>query len=60
MQLDALKKAGCKKIYQEIVSGANKEFIKAVGKLEENLLILLDLNKVMGLQEATNIEEMAS
>ncbi len=44
----------------EIVSGANKEFIKAVGKLEENLLILLDLNKVMGLQEATNIEEMAS
>ncbi len=35
----------------EIVSGANKDFIKGVGKLEENLLILLDLNKIMGINE---------
>ncbi len=44
----------------EIISGANKEFIKAVGKLDENLLILLDLNKVMGMNEIINSEELAN
>ncbi len=44
----------------EIVIGANREFIKGVGKLEENLLILLDLNSIMGLAEATSIEQMVN
>jgi purine-binding chemotaxis protein CheW len=35
----------------EIVSGINSDFIKAVGKLGDKLLILLDLNKVFNADE---------
>jgi purine-binding chemotaxis protein CheW len=35
----------------EIVSGINSDFIKAVGKLDDKLLILLDLNKVFNADE---------
>ncbi len=31
----------------ELVSGINSEFIKSVGKLEDRLLILIDLNKIL-------------
>jgi purine-binding chemotaxis protein CheW len=44
----------------EMIGGANKEFIKAVGKLEDTLLILLDLNKIMGLDEAVAINEIVT
>jgi purine-binding chemotaxis protein CheW len=37
----------------EITTGINSEYIKSVGKLEDRLLILIDLNKIL-----TNNEEL--
>ena len=38
----------------EMVSGIGSEFIRAVGKLEDRLLILIDLNKIL-LEEETAV-----
>jgi purine-binding chemotaxis protein CheW len=43
----------------EIVSGLDSEFIKAVGKLEDRLLILIDLNKVLSANEKDRISQVA-
>jgi purine-binding chemotaxis protein CheW len=41
-----------------ITTGVNSEYITAVGKLENRLLILLDLEKVLSLQQKEEIKEM--
>jgi purine-binding chemotaxis protein CheW len=41
----------------ELVTGINSEFIKSVGKLEDRLLILIDLNKILS---ATEKEKMSA
>lgn len=43
----------------EIVSGNNSEFISAVGKLEDRLLILIDLNKLLFTNEMNLLETAA-
>ena len=40
----------------ELVSGVNSEYIKAVGKLEDRLLILLDLEKVLTSDQKTQLQ----
>ncbi len=40
--------------------GLSADFITAVGKLEDRLLILLDLDKVLGQQEQSNLKSTAS
>ena len=42
----------------EIVSGINSEFIKAVGKLEDRLLILIDLEKTLSISELPELSEV--
>jgi|ERR1035437_10355590 len=42
----------------EIVAGLDSEFIKSVGKLDDRLLILIDLNKILLQDEAKQIEKM--
>jgi len=42
----------------EIVAGVDSEFIKSVGKLDDRLLILIDLNKILLQDEAKQIEKM--
>jgi len=42
----------------EIVAGVDSEFIKSVGKLDDRLLILIDLNKILHQDEAKQIEKM--
>lgn len=42
----------------EIVAGINSKYITAVGKLDDRLLILLDLNKLLVENENEIIEEM--
>lgn len=42
----------------EIVAGVNSEFIKAVGKLEDRLLILIDIEKVLSASEHQELTEM--
>ncbi len=42
-----------------LVSGVNSEFIKAVGKLEDRLLILLDLEKVISADQMETLSEVA-
>ncbi|MFH1372578.1 MAG: chemotaxis protein CheW [bacterium] len=39
----------------EIATGINSEYIKGVAKLEDRLLIFLDLSKVIDVSEITNI-----
>ena len=39
----------------EIVTGINGEYIKGVAKLEDRLLILLDLSKVIDVDEIVNV-----
>lgn len=39
----------------ELVSGVNSEYIKAVGKLEDRLLILLDLEKVLSTDQKAQL-----
>ena len=40
-----------------MVSGIDSDFITAIGKLEDRLLILLDLNKVISVDKIATIEE---
>lgn len=40
-----------------MVSGIDSEFITAIGKLQDRLLILLDLNKVIAIKNLKSIEE---
>jgi purine-binding chemotaxis protein CheW len=40
----------------EITTGINSEYITAVGKLEDRLLTMIDLNKVMLIKEKHNLE----
>lgn len=40
----------------EIVSNINSEYITAVGKLEDRLIILLDLEKALSVQEKSELE----
>jgi purine-binding chemotaxis protein CheW len=42
----------------EIVSGINSEYITAVGKLEDRLLILLDLEKILSTRENEEMKKM--
>jgi len=42
----------------ELVTGIDADYIKGVGKLEKNLLILLDLEKVMSKQELQKVEKI--
>ncbi len=42
----------------EIVAGVNSEFIKAVGKLEDRLLILIDIEKILSTSEYKELEVM--
>ena len=42
----------------EIVAGVNSEFIKAVGKLEDRLLILIDIEKILSSSEYKELEVM--
>jgi len=40
----------------EMVSGINSEFITAVGKLEDRLIILLDLEKTLSTEDVSELE----
>jgi purine-binding chemotaxis protein CheW len=40
----------------EIVTGINSEYIKSVGKLEDRLLILIDLEKILSSNEAVELQ----
>ena len=42
----------------EMVSGIDSEYIKEIGKLEDRLLILLDLNKILSLDEMVQLEDV--
>ncbi|MCL4551501.1 MAG: chemotaxis protein CheW [Bacteroidetes bacterium] len=43
----------------EIVAGVGSEFISSVGKLEDRLLILIDLNKILLKEEVAQLQEIA-
>ncbi|GIK22568.1 MAG: chemotaxis protein CheW [Ignavibacterium sp.] len=43
----------------EMVGGVNSEYITSIGKLEDRLLILLDLNKILSTEEFKQIETAA-
>jgi len=43
-----------------IVAGVNAEYITAVGKLEDRILILLDLEKVLSTEERGKFETLAA
>ncbi|MEW6194082.1 MAG: chemotaxis protein CheW [Bacteroidota bacterium] len=42
----------------EIVTGVNSEYIKVVGKLEDRLLILIDIEKILTTSEQKQLEEI--
>jgi purine-binding chemotaxis protein CheW len=42
-----------------IVAGVDSEFIKSVGKLEDRLLILIDLDKVLSINEKVSLSAVA-
>jgi purine-binding chemotaxis protein CheW len=42
----------------ELVAGVNSEFIKAVGKLEDRLLILLDLEKIISNEQRSQLNSI--
>ncbi len=42
-----------------IVAGIDADYITAVGKLEDRMLILLDLEKVLGSEEHKLMEQIA-
>ncbi|MFA7289765.1 MAG: chemotaxis protein CheW [Melioribacteraceae bacterium] len=42
----------------ELVTGINSEFIKAVGKLEDRLLILIDIEKILTATEKAELAEV--
>lgn len=43
----------------EMVSGINAAYITAIGKLEDRLLILLDLERILGEDEGAELNKMA-
>mgnify|MGYP001574143460 CR=1 FL=1 len=43
----------------EIVTGIDSEFIKSVGKLEDRLLILIDLNKILSTSDKERLSKVA-
>jgi len=43
----------------ELVTGINSEFIKAVGKLEDRLITLIDIEKILSNSEAKSLSEVA-
>ncbi len=43
----------------EIATGINSEFIKSVGKLEDRLLILIDLDKILSANEKNEINSVS-
>jgi purine-binding chemotaxis protein CheW len=43
----------------ELVSGIDSEFIKSVGKLDDRLLILIDLNKILSITETEKLQAVA-
>ncbi len=43
----------------QIVAGINSEYIKSVGKLEDRLLILIDLEKILSTGEAEKLDSLA-
>jgi purine-binding chemotaxis protein CheW len=43
-----------------IVTGIDSDFIKSVGKLDDRLLILIDLNKVLVLSEKSSLDTIAA
>lgn len=50
--------AGITEAPPEIVSGIDSEFIKSVGKLEDRLLILIDLNKILSASETKQLSNI--
>ncbi|PKL81803.1 MAG: chemotaxis protein CheW [Ignavibacteriae bacterium HGW-Ignavibacteriae-3] len=42
-----------------IIAGIDSDFIKSVGKLEDRLLILIDLKKVLFVDDKNNLKEVA-
>ena len=42
-----------------VTGGIDSDFIKSVGKLEDRLLILIDLNKILLKEESTQLQEVA-
>jgi purine-binding chemotaxis protein CheW len=42
----------------DMVSGIESEYIKSVGKLEDRLLILIDIQKIIQTNELKKIEKM--
>lgn len=42
-----------------VVTGVNTDYITAVGKLEDRLLILLDLEKVFSIEEKSSLKDVA-
>jgi purine-binding chemotaxis protein CheW len=42
----------------ELVAGINSEYIKAVGKLEDRLLILIDLEKILSISDTNKLNEL--
>jgi len=42
----------------ELVTGINSEFIKAVGKLEDRLLILIDIERILTASEKAELAEV--
>ncbi len=43
----------------ELVTGINSEFIKAVGKLDDRLLILLDLEKIISSEQKAQLQTIS-
>ena len=43
----------------ELVTGINSEFIMAVGKLEDRLITLIDIEKILSNSEAKSLSEVA-
>ena len=41
-----------------IVAGIESDYIKGVGKLEDRLLILLDLNKILSMEEKQSLQKV--
>lgn len=44
----------------EIATGINSDFIKSVGKLEDRLLILIDLDKILSISEKNEIANVTN
>ncbi len=42
-----------------IISGIDSEYIKAIGKLEDKLLILIDLDKILIMEDIKKLEAVA-